>query len=249
MNWMKSFKKIVLVFTLGMSMSGCADTLSWKEEVLLHDGSKIIINRSQVHGGRGELGQSPIKEQTVSFTLPNSNELIIWKSEYSEDVGRSNFDLRAIHVLKGTPYIVAEPNLCLSYNKWGRPNPPYVIFKYVRKTWQRIKLEELPHEFTAFNVVQNNFYEGDYEGEKLLVKLSYINADKVKELNGKPEFNVILRKPIDDKRDQILGCEVMVRYKDGEYNMWTTPEGFKEPQRVRKLGGAQPVELIDQLKE
>jgi len=207
MNWLKTFKTIGFVLMLGASLTTCGmGRSSWKEEVLLHDGSKIIINRSQVHGGRGELGQSPIKEQTVSFTLPNSNELITWKSEYSEDVERSNFDLRAIHVLKGTPYIVAEPNLCLSYNKWGRPNPPYVIFKYVRKTWQRIKLEELPHEFTTFNVVQNNFYEGDYEGEKLLVKLGYINADKVKELNGKPEFNVILREPIDAKRDQIIGC-------------------------------------------
>jgi hypothetical protein len=196
MSWLKAFKSIASALILVASLTACgAGKSSWKEEVLLHNGTKLIIERSQTYGGNHELGQTPIKEQIVSFTLPNSNKPITWKSEYTEDVGRSNFDLRAIHVLKGTPYIVAEPNLCLSYNKWGRPNPPYVIFKYVGNSWQRIKLEELPQEFTTFNVVQNNFYEGDHEGVKLLVKLGYVTADKVKELNGKPEFNVILREP------------------------------------------------------
>lgn len=201
---------IGLILALGVSMSACGfGGDSWKEEVLLHDGSKLIVERSQSYGGNHEfLTQSaPIGEQTISFTFPNSNTVITWKSEYSEDVGRSNFDLRAIHVLKDIPYIVAEPNLCLSYNKWSRPNPPYVIFKYAGNAWQRIKLEELPQEFKTFNVVQNNYnYKHDKEGAKLLVKLGYVTTEKVKELNGKPEFNVILREPIDAKRDQIIGC-------------------------------------------
>ena len=37
--------------------------------------------------------------------------------------------------------------LCPSYNKWGRPNPPYVFFKYDGATWQRISLGEFPGEF------------------------------------------------------------------------------------------------------
>ncbi len=46
--------------------------VSWKEEVLLHDGSKIIVNRSQSYGGRHEIGQTPpIKEQEISFLITN----------------------------------------------------------------------------------------------------------------------------------------------------------------------------------
>ena len=128
--WLKRVTGLGLVLMMGVSMSADAGLFgfggdSWKEEVLLHDGSKIIAKRSLSYGGRREIGQgAPIKEQTISFTLPNSDKTITWSSEYSEDVGRANFNLLALHVLKGTPYIVTEPNLCLSYNKWGRPNPP-----------------------------------------------------------------------------------------------------------------------------
>lgn len=159
----------------------------------------------------------------------------------------STLDLRALHVLNGIPYIVAEPHRCFSFNKWGRPNPPYVIFKYSCNTWRRIKLEELPHEFATFNVVQNTYnYRHDEEGAKLLDNLGYVSANKVKELNGRPELNVILREPVvDTKSYQTVGCAVMVRYKDGDYKAWSTLESFKELQKIRKLSGSQPVELIE----
>ena len=114
-----------LVWTLGVSMNAYGfGGDSWKEEVLLHDGSTLIVNRSQSYGGRHEIGQPPpIKEHTITFTLPGSNKIITWTSEYGEDIGRTNFYLLAVHVMNGTPYIVASPNSCLSYNKLGSPNP------------------------------------------------------------------------------------------------------------------------------
>ena len=147
-------KAICLVLTLGVSMNAYGfGGDSWKEEVLLHDGSKMIVKRSQSYGGQHEIGQPPpIKEHTISFMLPSTKETITWTSEYGEDIGRTNFYLLAVHVLNGTPYIVASPYLCLSYNKWGRPNPPYVFFKYDGKAWQRIPIEEFPAEFTTINV-------------------------------------------------------------------------------------------------
>src|SRR5574343_750975 len=102
------------------SLNACAGLFglggtSWKEEVLLHDGQKIVVERHSSRGGRHELNQGPpIKEQSVTFSVPGSSQSIVWKSEYSQDVGRANFELLAVHVLKGIPYIVATPNLCLS---------------------------------------------------------------------------------------------------------------------------------------
>jgi len=108
---------------------GFGNTASWKEEVLLHDGSKIIVKRWQKHGGDHEIGQEPgIAEQSVTFTLPGTKKTIQWKDEYSPEVGGSNFILVALHCLNATPYVIAKPRLDRSYNKWGRPNPPYVIF-------------------------------------------------------------------------------------------------------------------------
>jgi hypothetical protein len=174
-------KTISLVLTLGISMNAYGfGGDSWKEEVLLHDGSTLIVKRSQSYGGQHEIGQpQPIKEYTISFMLSNTNKTITWTSEYGKDIGRTNFYLLAVHVLNGTPYIVASPNLCQSYNKWGRPNPPYVFFKYDGKEWQRILLEEVPAEFTTINVAL------DILGREVknLVSLGVVSSGKIKELN------------------------------------------------------------------
>lgn len=200
---LKAFKLIGLILTLGISMSADAGLFgfggtSWKEEVLLHDGSKVIVERSQSYGGRHEVGQSsPVKEHIITFTLPDSGKAISWTSEYGADIGRANFNLLALHILNGTPYLVVEPNLCLSYNKWGRPNPPYVFFKYDGKAWQRIPLSEFPAEFKTINLIVNNGREEDIE--RLARKSGHVSAEDVKKINSsltQPEYKIILREAL-----------------------------------------------------
>lgn len=196
-RWLKQIAKLGFLLMMGAGMNAEAGLfgfggVSWKEEVLLHDGQKIIVERSQTYGGRSEPGQSgPIKEHTISFALPSTNKTITWTSEYGEDLGRTNFNLLAVHVLNGMPHIVASPNLCLSYNKWGRPNPPYVFFKYDGNAWQRISLEQFPAEFKTLNVA-TNVIGRDVE---TLVGLGLVSAEKIKEVNrsSAPEFKTILR--------------------------------------------------------
>ena len=156
---------------------GLGNSASWKEEVLLHDGRKIVVERSLTHGGRGEIGQSPIKEQTLSFAVPGSGKTITWHDEFSEDVGRASFLVLALHLLEQTPYLVVTSHLCLAYNKWGRPNPPYVVFKYDGSAWQRIPLEELPTEFKDINIVYNTI-----RNEKYLVEHGFVTVEMVKKL-------------------------------------------------------------------
>ncbi|OQX16676.1 MAG: hypothetical protein BWK76_11305 [Desulfobulbaceae bacterium A2] len=184
---------------------------SWREEVLLHDGSKIVVRRSQNYGGRHEIGQpAPIREHTIRFNLPGSHQGVEWTSEYGEELGRTNFNLLAIHVLHDTPYIVASPNLCLSYNKWGRPNPPYVFFKFNGTTWQRISLEEFPQELTTVNVALS------IRGRDLekLCEEGLVPAEKIKKLNEQTkivEYKTILREP---KKPEDL-CPEEIRIQDG----------------------------------
>jgi hypothetical protein len=194
---LRLFSAICLVSTLGVSMNAYGfGGDSWKEEVLLHDGSTLTVKPSQSYGGRHEIGQPPpIKEHTITFTLPDSNKIITWTSEYAEDIGRTNFNLLALHILNGTPYIVVQPNLILSYNKWRRPNPPYVFFKYNGKTWQRITLEELPAEFKNINLVINTLVHG-----KQLDSQGLVSAATVKKLNSsltQEEYKTIVRTPLD----------------------------------------------------
>ena len=205
-------------------MSACSEA-TWKEEVLLHDGSKIIATRSQSRGGRGEIGQSPIKEQSITFTLPGANKSITWKDEFSEDVGHANFNLLALHVLNDTPYITTTAYGCLSYNKWGRPNPPYIFFKHDGKVWQRISLAEFPTEFKDINVVINSSAH-----EIKLLKADgasgFGSAASIKELNSsltQQEYKKIVREPINYEGPE--GCPVMVRIEGG----WVSPGGAKAP--------------------
>ncbi|WP_324779520.1 hypothetical protein [Thiobacillus sedimenti] len=102
-----------LLMMLGMGLSACATGLlgrdRWKEEALQYDGNTVVVERSQSYGGRGEIGQgTPISEYRLAFALPGSGQTIEWESEYSQDVGRGNLHLLALHVLKGTPYVITE---------------------------------------------------------------------------------------------------------------------------------------------
>lgn len=187
-----------------VSVSGCAVAGllglggdSWKEEVLLHDGTRLIITRSQTYGRPLEIGQSPsIREHTVTFTLPHTNKSISWTSEYAKEFRHTNFHLLAVHVLNGMPYIVTEPDLCPSYRKWGWPNPPYVLFKYNGTIWQRIPIEGLPAEFTTMNVViglSRQFVDA-------MVKQRVVSVEQIQKWNNQlpqPEYRTILREPME----------------------------------------------------
>ena len=192
---------------------GFGDTASWKEEVLLHDGSKIIVERWQKHGGRHELGQRPgIAEHSITFTLPETKKAIKWKDEYSEDVGRSSLELLALDIINGTTYIVTKPVGMLAYNKWGRPNPPYVIFKLEGKVWKRISLAELPVEFKNINLVIVTMND-----EEELVRQGVISAERVKEFNSsltQEEYKTIIRTPL-----KTMNEPIMVPTKDGWYGI------------------------------
>jgi hypothetical protein len=227
-------KLICTLLFLGASMSANAGLFgfggtSWKEEVLLHDGSKMVVERSQSRGGRHEIGQAPpVKEHSITFTLPGANKALAWKDEFSEDVGSSNFDLLALHILNGVPYIVASTYGCLSYNKWGRPNPPYILFKFDSKSWQRIQLQELPTEFKSINLVINTS-----KHEKVLNDVGMVFAERIVEMNGnprQPEYRTILREPVKSGEGSLVHCDELVFYKGA----WVGP-GDSIGKRMRDL--------------
>lgn len=204
---MKSWLLAILLMILDGGMSACAmGGTSWKEEVLLHDGQKIIVERSVERGGRHEIGQKPpYKEQSLVFTMPISNETITWEDRYSEDVGSANFLPMLLDISKGTPYLVVNPMGCLSYNKWGRPNPPYVIFKYDGKAWQRIPLQELPAEIKTPNLIFSMPDIKVEESGKRFMSAEMIRA--ITEGYKQPEYKTILR--------EVLATEKCPQYPSG----------------------------------
>ena len=220
--WLKQMTKFGLILMMGVSMNAEAGLFgfggtSWKEEVLLHDGSKIIVERYIKRGGRHEIGQrGGATNETLSFTLPGTNEVITWEDKFSQDIGSSNFNLLMLEIQDGTAYLVASPMGCLSYNKWGRPNPPYVVFKYQGKEWKRITLPELPAELKTPNLVISS-----PDDAADIATNGVVSAEAIRRLNStarQPEYKTILREALPKERINEM-CMEMVLYKGS----WVMP--------------------------
>ena len=188
----------------------------WKEAVLLHDGGTIVVARTVERGGRHEIGQEPpIKEQSLAFTMPGTNENVVWHDKFTEDIGGANFLPMYLEIRKDSAYLVVYPMGCVSYEKWGRPNPPYVVFRYQAKEWRRIALQELPNEFNTPNLI---FSSPDHEAKK--IDKAVVSPELIRALyNGyrQPEYKTILREP--------LAREQCPRYSSGPKAPMSIPQG------------------------
>ena len=182
----------LLALGLITSLSACSESASWKEEALQHDGSKVIVQRTVIYGGRHELGQSPpFKEQTLSFTLAKTGERVVWEDPYSDDVGSANFVPMLAEIYGDTALILASPDGEIAESKWGCPNPPYVLFRYHNKAWTRVPLEDLPIEVKSPNLVLST---PDEIAQK--VRNGVVSAEIVKERNSGailPQYKTIIR--------------------------------------------------------
>lgn len=215
-------RRALLVFGMAMGLSGCMGVAvatgnggdTWKEEVLLQDGRKLMVEHHTERGGRHEVGQrSAITEHSINFVHPDTGKTLNWVSTYAPELGRTDLNPLAVHVSGGVAYVVAEPNLCLAYNKWGRPNPPYVIFKWADNAWQRIDMAQLPVELTTFNLMIS--YGNELVLANAVKPLGYVSAQTIRKGNAEltqPQFRSILREPMTS--DQIIAmCGDMVPYK------------------------------------
>ena len=206
------FRSMTLCVLLPLVLSACAiaqgnGTTTWKEEALLHDGRKVIVERTVERGGRREVGQQPpIKRQSLSFNLPGSQQRIVWEDAFAQDLGSASFLPMLLDVHNATAYLVAQPMGCLSYNKWGRPNPPYVVFRHDGRQWSRAGLQELPAELKAPNLI---FSSPDDEAKNAAQPV--VSAENIKALYGgyrQPEFKSILRRPIANSGGEGCGEKV-----------------------------------------
>lgn len=221
-----SLRVPAITLAMGMSMNAMAGlfglgSTNWKEEVLLHDGSRIIVERSVERRGRHEIGQRPgATHETLTFVMPGTGEIVVWEDEFSEDIRSSNFNLLMLGIRDGATYLVASPMGCLSYNKWGRPNPPYVAFRHQGKDWQRIALQELPSELKTPNLVISS---PDDAAENAVHGV--VPAEVVRRLNStakQPEYKTILRDAVAGVGNECIKTDY---YGKGG---WLSPDWFTD---------------------
>ena len=201
---------VVLVFLLSLLLSGCflGHSAWWKEEVLLHDGQTIIVDRSQKLGGYPYVASTErtILEEKWQFVIPGTKEKVTWIKDGRFPPQGTMLTMILLDILNGVPYIATVPSVCISYNYWGRPNPPYVFFKYDGKTWQRIKLEEFPAELTESNVIVGR---PDYQNRTGTIPIARIKQDN-RYLEA--HLKKIIRQPV-----KSMDCEEMVTNGKGTW--------------------------------
>lgn len=211
---LKVFRTIVLILALGMSMNasaflGFGNSASWEEEVLLHDGRKILVERSQSYGAYPTLDSREriVLDEKWVFQNPDNQQQVTWKVNHRPPPEGESLMLMVLGFVKGTPYIANVPAGCIAYNHWGRPNPPYVLFWFDGQVWQKIPLDEFPAELKEANVVvggRNNPKE--QAGATLSIA-------KVKEQNYylEPHLRQLSRESV--KSAQTTTCEELMYYK------------------------------------
>ncbi|MGO9446884.1 MAG: hypothetical protein ACLPXB_19215 [Thiobacillaceae bacterium] len=211
-------KTVGLALALGISMSACSATKSWEEEVLLHDGQKMVIER-HFNLGPATIESTERKEldETITFTPPGSNSKITWRTEFNDTTPEPNdLSIQLLDVVKGTPYIAARPAGCIGFNKWKRPNPPYIFFKYAGGVWNHISMDEFPAVLIKINVIvgspPTDLLKSFYTFEQVNEQNQDIRAEG---------YKTIIRKPFAIEENR---CPNLVRIEGG----WLSVDWFTD---------------------
>lgn len=206
---------LTLLVVVMVSLSACAElpgaghTMRWKEEVKLHDGQVIVLERFYHLGGYPAIeshNRSPLDE-TLTFSLPGSRNEIVWKTEFNNGPEPNSLGPLLLDMVEGIPYLATSPAGCIAYNKWGRPNPPYILFKYENGAWQRIPLEAFPSALVHSNLMSRP--------DSTTLK-PYYNVEQAREqMQGRniaPEARSILREERPNSRNR---CGEMIYQRKG----------------------------------
>lgn len=139
-------QKLFAAAMLVPAISACSpNTLEWKEEILLHDGRKIIADRKDVMGGWAELGQSgSAQKRMITFTNPENPQ-----KKYSHQItGSSNYILRDFY--QGMPWLIVYVGPFSDDTKC--PIGSYETFTLINDVWRRISYAGMPKDFKNPNM-------------------------------------------------------------------------------------------------
>lgn len=133
-------------------MSGCADTLTWQEEVKLADGRVIVVTQKRRYES-ANTGHSPYtssipREVWLTFKLPEFGDKdIVWREKLKP---------RILNLHNGKLYIVGFPPTGHEFYLYGKPKPSYLGFRYEGGSWLRIPFAEIPVAIYDTNMLIEN---------------------------------------------------------------------------------------------
>lgn len=150
-------------------------TIHWKQEAPLHDGRMLIVERVSELGPSNPFDLSMRMEikQTLSFTHPDTGEMLKWKVPDGLLPVMIDFD-------QGTPYFLMVTAMASDYSKWGCPNPPYLAYRYQNGKWKHLTFEKFPASLGWLNLFTSSKSPMNKGG--LLPERSYVQRDKLEQV-------------------------------------------------------------------
>jgi hypothetical protein len=144
-TWLVPLIVLAVIVALGVQMCTPA-TYRWKEEVRLHDGRLIVVERSRTMSGpREPFRSATVGKWTLAFENPDKPG-----KKISLDV-HGGADPMLLGFVQGIPYVAIQPGRGDARYFYNCPHPPYIFFRYDGE-WKRIELMEFPKELSLRNL-------------------------------------------------------------------------------------------------
>lgn len=144
-GWLVLLVVLVAIVIFGVQMCTPA-TYRWKEEVRLHDGRLIVVERSRTMSGpREPFRSATVGKWTLTFENPDKPG-----KKISLDV-HGGADPMLLGFVQGIPFVAIQPGRGDARYFYNCPHPPYIFFRYDGE-WKRIELKEFPKELSLRNL-------------------------------------------------------------------------------------------------
>jgi hypothetical protein len=124
---------IIAMGALLASVSGCARSLKWTEDVRLPDGRVVTLKRYQKFGGPHEIGYpSTETDYWLEFKSPVTGKIVRYD-------GDRNLGTVALMFEHGTPRLLLVPRYEGFYT-YNCPDPPYLLYEFRDGRWVSVPL-------------------------------------------------------------------------------------------------------------
>lgn len=193
------FLRIVLVNLTWLSIGACDQSYqprgpverSWTEDVLLDDGSTLLIKRSvafvETNSWSGDAYNATETRSDIAFTGKLAN-LPRWSQPLMGLVLYLDRDT-------GEWVVVATTTSCKVWRQRNKPKPPYWEFRLSENVWREVPLSQ-----ASISRPANLF--GSYQSE---LKSSHITVDERKRLDGTPRPDRPYREIWGDPDQRVCG--------------------------------------------
>ncbi len=167
-----------IAITCVVLLEGCSETVGWTEEVALHDGRVINVERQVIlkTTGKGEIVDAFNKwptQYSVRAKHPDTGDVIKW-------AGEDHINPIMLDFIDGIPYMVVLPwSIYADMKPYACPNPPYAFIRYEGHSagWKSVNRELAPRILRRTNL------SATFDGFYIKGRKPRRSSDQVKSAN------------------------------------------------------------------